>query len=183
MRTKSSICSSVLLTRCSSLSNRWLNANFVALFESLTYEIIALSTDNNMGTVIGGGMYSYGSYAQLQAQPNEGYHFVCWNDHDSSSTRFVLVEDDAVYVATFAASVSVAEHTTKNVSLYPNPTTDMVYVISDAVAKLEVLDLTGRVLLSNEGQNSVSMRGLPSGVYLVRIHVADAVVCRRVVKR
>lgn len=140
-------------------------------------------SDSIKGSVSGSGMYVYNAPVVLQAQPNEGYHFVCWNDHDSSSTRFVLVEDDAVYVATFAAGVSVAGHTAKNVSLYPNPTTDMVYVASDAVSKLEVLDLTGRILLSNEGQNSVSMRALPSGVYLVRIHVADAVVCRRVVKR
>ena len=53
------------------------------------------------GTVSGGGTYNYNASATLKATANSGYHFVKWNDGNTSATRTVTVTKDATYTATF----------------------------------------------------------------------------------
>ena len=59
--------------------------------------------------------------------------------------------------------------------LYPNPATDMVTVETDGVviSKIEVFDVTGRLLLSQEGTGNPAsqlvVRELKSGYYFVRV--------------
>lgn len=53
------------------------------------------------GTVSGGGTYNYNASVTLKATANSGYHFVKWNDGNTSATRTVTVTKDATYTATF----------------------------------------------------------------------------------
>lgn len=53
------------------------------------------------GTVSGGGTYNYNASVTLKATANSGYHFVKWNDGNTSATRTVTVTKDTTYTATF----------------------------------------------------------------------------------
>lgn len=45
-----------------------------------------------------------GSWVQLVATPYEDYHFVEWSDHNTEPTRLLQVNEDAHYIAYFAAN-------------------------------------------------------------------------------
>ena len=75
-----------------------------ALFAADTYALTATTNDNTMGSVSGGGEYTYGATATLYATPNSGYHFVQWQDGNTDNPRTVTVTANATYTATFEAN-------------------------------------------------------------------------------
>ena len=77
------------------------NVTYTASFAPNTYTITALSADNAMGTVEGGGQYDYATTATLTANPITGYRFVEWDDHNTQNPREVSVIGDATYTASF----------------------------------------------------------------------------------
>jgi len=79
------------------------NVTYTAIFAGNDqYAITVMANDNAMGAVTGTGLYAPGDTAVLTAAANYGYHFVNWNDGDTNATRFILVNADAAYTATFA---------------------------------------------------------------------------------
>jgi hypothetical protein len=58
------------------------------------------------------------------------------------------------------------------ISLYPNPTTDYLYIAcAKQISKVEVVDMSGRVQLSkpNLENNTLNVSSLPEGVYMLRL--------------
>ena len=55
----------------------------------------------NAGT---GGVYECGTWLQLVATPFDDYHFVEWSDGNVDSVRTIEVNEDATYIAYFAAN-------------------------------------------------------------------------------
>ena len=81
------------------------NATYIANFQALTppdYTITAISANDAMGTVTGGGTYPAGTSVQLVANPAANHHFVSWNDGNTSNPRTITVTGNATYIATFA---------------------------------------------------------------------------------
>ncbi|MBQ9546644.1 MAG: T9SS type A sorting domain-containing protein [Bacteroidales bacterium] len=75
-------------------------------------------------------------------------------------------------------SVSMA-----NISIYPNPAHNMIRVNGASINSLEVMDLTGRKVLRNEGVNTIDLSGLNNGVYMLRINANEGVAVRKIVKK
>lgn len=67
-----------------------------------TYTITAISANDAMGTVTGGGTYPAGTTVQLNANPAANHHFVSWNDGNTSNPRTITVTGNATYIASFA---------------------------------------------------------------------------------
>lgn len=80
------------------------DTTFTAYFEvDPTYEftINAVSNNETMGSVTGGGQYVYGSNVTITATPNQYYRFVRWNDNNTQATRTINVTGNASYTAYF----------------------------------------------------------------------------------
>lgn len=75
------------------------NATYTASFSSETYSLTVNAQAN--GTATGSGNYEYGSTATLTATPDEGYHFLQWNDGNTQNPRTVTVTGNATYTASF----------------------------------------------------------------------------------
>ena len=73
---------------------------------------ITATTPGN-GVVTGSGIYSYNTTAQLLATPSDGYHFVKWEDNNSTdNSRTVTVTGSATYTAIFEINtyqISIAD--------------------------------------------------------------------------
>ena len=54
-----------------------------------------------MGTVVGGGVYTYKSKVTLTAQPCEGYKFVHWSDGNTEPIRDIIVMANTTITAYF----------------------------------------------------------------------------------
>ena len=66
-----------------------------------TYTVTVLSSDENMGTVTGGGTFYEGTEIQISATAYDGYRFVSWNDGNIDNPRTIIVTEGATYTASF----------------------------------------------------------------------------------
>ena len=92
------------------------DVTYTAFFAPNTYTITALSADNTMGTVTGGGQYDYASTATLTAVPETGFRFTEWDDHNMQNPRQVSVTGDATYTASFEQITYTVTATPNNVA-------------------------------------------------------------------
>ncbi len=67
------------------------------------YTITAVANDASMGTVIGGGVYKKGTTIELVAKPASNCYFEKWQDGNTENPRSVMVQSDAMYIATFTS--------------------------------------------------------------------------------
>ena len=76
----------------------------------------------------------------------------------------------------------IEENLSENISLHPNPTNGMLYVDAENLQKVEVLNLFGQMVMSQEG-SAVDLSGFGAGVYFVKITDGEGhVEVRKVVK-
>ena len=81
------------------------DTTFTAQFAKNTYTISTTSANPEWGTTAGDTAALYLEEVEISAIPNYGYHFVRWNDYNTSNPRIVSVTEDKTYTATFAKNV------------------------------------------------------------------------------
>ena len=79
-------------------------------------------------------------------------------------------------------SASVEYLADESISMYPNPTSGMVWLKTDlTVEQIEIFDQTGR-LVSVDRQPQFDLTELSSGTYIIKVHSAEGVWRSRIVK-
>ena len=78
---------------------------FVKNNASSQYSITTESSNPEWGATAGDTTVTYMSEAEISAIPNYGYHFVSWNDGNTSNPRIVTVRGNGTFTATFAKNV------------------------------------------------------------------------------
>jgi hypothetical protein len=75
------------------------------------------------------------------------------------------------------------EEMTISVSCFPNPTNDLLTIVSsESIDHLEVVDLNGKVLLETTGNGNKTTLGLQSfeaGMYTVLVHHSSGIVAQQ----
>ena len=79
------------------------NISLTAQFAINTYTLTVLSNNATMGTATGSGTYTHNSTVNISAEANYGYHFVQWNDGDTTNPRLITMTHNATYTAIFTA--------------------------------------------------------------------------------
>lgn len=86
------------------------------------------------------------------------------------------------HLFTITDEVGVTERETKQMHIYPNPATEMVYAALDGeteIANMVLYDLQGRVVETRcntslqTGTATLNVKSLPAGIYLLRVIDAD----------
>ena len=94
---------------------------------------------------------------------------------------------DQMALAIYNVTVSATEGTTENnsaaVNIFPNPTNGIVNVEGEGILSIEVIDVTGRVVLIQQGAESIDMSQLPNGVYAIRTLTEKGTSLQKVMKR
>ena len=81
------------------------DTTFTAEFAKNTYTISTISANPEWGTTAGGKSALYLDEVEISATPNYGYHFVRWNDNNTSNPRIITLTQDTTFTATFAKNV------------------------------------------------------------------------------
>ena len=81
------------------------------------FAITVKSANTTMGTVSGGGNIEYEATTTITATAKTGYHFVKWNDGNTSASRTVTCTGTATYTATFAADTYVLTVSSANTNM------------------------------------------------------------------
>lgn len=76
----------------------------------------------------------------------------------------------------------IVANETENISIYPNPATDVVFVNAADVKSVQVYSLTGALVAQSDGENSVNVEHLAKGSYVVRIASANGVATVKLIK-
>ena len=132
-----------------------------------------------MGIVIGGGEYCYGDSTVIEAQANDGYHFVSWSDGNKAMVRMLVVTEDVEYEAIFEKDKDT--FTIDSLIVYPNPTRDFITINTDKVERVEIMSYSGSLLEVHEYKNKIDLSELSSAAYILRITTPYGVAIRRVV--
>jgi len=77
--------------------------------------ITVLSSDETMGTVKGSGKYEFNKLITIEANANEGYRFVSWDDSNTKNPREILTKEDRTYTALFEPAPALPASVTINV--------------------------------------------------------------------
>lgn len=145
-----------------------------------------LSLDVNLaegGAVAGEGQFEEGEQVTVYATPAEGFIFLRWTDEQgvevSSDTQysFSMPAMDLTLTANFQSTVSVADVSAPQLVIYPNPAKDQLFVkLHEGIARVELIDLTGRVMVREEVDGSeimLNVTELSTGIYLLKVTHAD----------
>ncbi len=77
--------------------------------------------------------------------------------------------------------VSLSEAEIEDISFYPNPTNAKIS-FSSTIESIEVIDLTGRCILTFSNAKTINIELLPAGAYYLRLTNNDKAVMRKVIK-
>ena len=78
------------------------------------------------------------------------------------------------------SSLMDVEHS--ELSFYPNPT-DSKVTFSQAIEKVEVIDLTGKVIFTFSNVRTINIESLPSGAYYLRLTNDEKTIMKKVIKQ
>ena len=70
-----------------------------------------------------------------------------------------------------------------NITIFPNPAADYIYVNSNDVESIEVYSLSGQLVATSNGANSMDVSSLAAGNYIVRIFTPQGVQAQKLMKR
>jgi hypothetical protein len=84
--------------------------------------------------------------------------------------------------------VGIEENSLINVSIYPNPSIDIVNIkLNTPIKSILIFDLNGKMILNKNGQNqtqqSIDLSYLPKGSYLLSIQTELGVITRVIIKQ
>ena len=77
------------------------DSTVTAIFVPNQYVLTVQSADDSLGSVTGGGTYEYLGECSVSAVANYGYHFIQWNDGDTTNPRTITLTQDTNFIAYF----------------------------------------------------------------------------------
>ena len=96
-------------------------------------------------------------------------------------TDMFRINLDDIRVGAGTAGIENAEEA--NVAIFPNPVRDMLTIEGNNVKSVEVIDMDGRVVLTNDRAGKLDMSELSDGVYMVRVMSENGVSTKKIVKK
>lgn len=154
----------------------------IAHFGMISYTLSLLADPEEGGEAAGGGDYYPGDDVEIQATAYEDWEFLYWSDLNDSiisemETHTITMPDSALtLIANFRFITALDKQTSKSLfSLYPNPVRDQITLELDEQLigqRFKLLDQSGKLHMSgllNSQKQQLSMKGLPSGVYLLEL--------------
>lgn len=158
---------------------------------------IQLNSININSTTDGIGTSAYpwlGEYflnvpISLKAIPKEGYEFSHWSGASNSTDEEIsltLNNDSYIKAHFIPETMGVSDLDKPEIILYPNPTSDKLYISSQVTWKSYIIyDTQGRKMKSGLIENNtIAMPELSSAMYFIQLESVDgAIKQRRIVKK
>lgn len=148
----------------------YLQSNWVVLEDIIGVEhwVTVLSNNEAMGTAVLVQPVECGStMAKIEAIPNEGYHFVRWNDGNTDNPRIVNnITSDVTYIAEFAFNASGVDAVAQQ-DLTVVSTDKGLQVYGAAGHEVSVYNLQGLCLYRGIADEPTVI-SLPTGIYMVQ---------------
>lgn len=151
--------------------------------------IAIIDTDGNWETAKKIDQEKSSAISKVKIAPNGSIHFLGYVIGSTNNSGLRNLDVDALFMGEaifdkFLGTVTPANANSEEIDIFPNPTSDILYINSfQNIAQLYLFDITGKLLLSQFGTKQINIKNLPKGIYIVKA-VADSgkVHTKRVVK-
>jgi hypothetical protein len=117
------------------------------------------------------------------------FYDICFENKDDE-TQKTESEKNLSVLRSSGLTVSESDKLLENITIYPNPTTGELIIVSVDVKidKIEVLDFIGKVvsshpLINNSTYQKINISHLDSGIYFIKISTDTGEAVRKVVKQ
>ena len=151
--------------------------------KKITFEFLGLPTVSEFwveGIGSNRGFMHVGQWEADHASEGEMYYLLCYH-----------VNDDVYYVNpeynTCDLPYDVEENSVNNdVTIYPNPASDIVKILNNNtlnISSVEIIDLTGRTMLSTDNTDNIDVTAVPEGQYFVKIIGETTIVRKLFIKK
>ena len=161
--------------------------SLTAIFELQTFDVKVTIDPEEAGTIIGGGIYSYGEEVTLIIDRNEDWAFQNWTENgevvSEEMTYTFVITSDRDLVAHFMYTEGIGEQQA-DVSLYPNPTQGEVTLEGEGLQGVRIVNAFGQTVYNAkvEGvQVRIDLSGMAKGVYVMHIGTANGETVRQIV--
>ena len=133
----------------------WFGLEYDFIGEPYAMETWIEGIGSDLGLLYCGSYYFCGGY----------YRALCF--HQDGELIWQNPEYDACVIT------SVEEINDKVISVYPNPAMEIVTVDGVEAAEVQVYNGLGQMVKTVQGSNEISVSGLPSGIYSIRVTMND----------
>ena len=89
---------------------------------------------------------------------------------------------DSTITLVLSVNNSLLEAEIEEISFYPNPT-DSKITFSQAIEKVEVIDLTGKAIFTFTNAKTINIESLPAGAYYLRLTNNNKAIMQKVIKQ
>ncbi len=89
---------------------------------------------------------------------------------------------DSTITLVLSVNSSLLEAETESISFFPNPTKDKI-TFSQAIEKVEVIDLSGKAILTFTNAKTINIESLPAGAYYLRLTNEEKTSLQKVIKQ
>ena len=89
---------------------------------------------------------------------------------------------DSTITLVLSVNSSLLDIEETEISLYPNPTKSKI-TFSQAIEKVEVIDLTGKTIFTFSNAKTINIESLPAGAYYLRLTNDEKTIMRKVIKQ
>ena len=158
-----------------------------ANFETQTFDVKVTIDPEEAGTIIGGGIYSYGEEVTLIIDRNEDWAFQNWTENgevvSEEMTYTFVITSDRDLVAHFIYTEGIGEQQA-DVSLYPNPTQGEVTLEGEGLQGVRIVNAFGQTVYNATvecQQVRIDLSGMAKGVYVMHIVTANGETVRQIV--
>lgn len=143
--------------------------------------LIKLILKNNKLSNLDISFGDYMNFSDLDIRDNTA--LTCVRITTGQSPSSTWQQDAGVTYSDACGTMAVQEVKADQFVVYPNPTNDVVYVKSfKTPSEIVVYDLAGHAVLKKSSQNSVNLKSLNKGVYLLHIVVDGQKVVKKIVR-
>jgi len=164
--------------------------NYNIIFTPATFTILARLITNSTegGSIISPDedtcTYSQITSVDIEAQPEEMYHFVEWTgdvagiDNVNSQGTSILMDGDYTIIANFDYNTNIERSELYELSVYPNPAEDLIRIeienfnLSDNNLTYALFDINGRLIEKNpiiSNKTTINIKKHYSSTFLLNI--------------
>jgi uncharacterized repeat protein (TIGR02543 family) len=166
------------------------NRNLIAYFIPMSYEITAEADPEIGGIIIGAGTYPASGTATLSAVPNDSYLFQNWTEENtivSESATYTFSVDHSRHLVAHFFHVDGIDEKTETVELFPNPVSDNLCIIGNAIKHIIIYNSLGQLVenLEVEQQDMVMLNvsNYNAGTYIIQIKSSQGIISKVFVKK
>ena len=165
--------------------NKIVGASAIASENSLENSIPVFSTISNGQGYESGNEISLKVWdSQSQTIVSASYVFDNEYSHAYTKTQFPATDGEYSVVNVIKVSLGTEKTTLTEVSIYPNPATDVLNIVSNnTIKRVRVLNSVGQLMFNCESNNTIliiNTSNYQSGIYFIQIEANDGIITEKV---